>query len=408
MSKKFIILMTVFIDVLGIGIIIPVLPFYVESFGASAFMVTLLFAVFSFFAFFSAPLLGAWSDRIGRRPVLIISIFSTALGWIVFALSTNIHWLFIGRIIDGLAAGNFPIAQSYLVDIAKNEKERTTNLGYIGAIFGIGLIIGPVFGGILSQISLSLPFYFVGGLATINMFLAIKYLPETNKNKNQQKKIEFNPLKPIINSLKNNKLRANFIAWFLFGLALAGQQSVLSLYLSQKFSFNSLMISFFMAGMGMILILNQAILLKKVWLKYFSENRLIISATLVLSLSFLLMGVSFLWILIIGSLLLSVSHSALRVIMTSQIIRRGDSKEQGMILGVMSSIMSLAMIIGPLLAGTLFSIKLNLPFFASATLAFIALIIMFFDIRSSRIAASIIDNEELEIAEQKIEYAENI
>lgn len=408
MSKKFIILMTVFIDVLGIGIIIPVLPFYVESFGASAFIVTLLFAVFSFFAFFSAPLLGAWSDRIGRRPVLIISIFSTALGWIVFALSTNIIWLFVGRIIDGLAAGNFPIAQSYLVDIAKNEKERTTNLGYIGAIFGIGLIIGPVFGGILSQVSLSLPFYFVGGLATINMFLAIKYLPETNKNKDSEKKVEFNPFKPIINSLKNNKLRANFIAWFLFGLALAGQQSVLSLYLSQKFSFNSLMISFFMAGMGAILILNQAFLLKKVWLKYFSENRLIISATLILSFSFLLMGVSFLWILIIGSLLLSVSHSALRVVMTSQIIRRGDSKEQGMILGVMSSIMSLAMIIGPLLAGALFSLKLNLPFFASATLAFIALIIMFFDIRSSRITASIIDNEELEIAEQKIEYAENI
>ena len=122
MSRKFIILMTVLIDVLGIGIIIPVLPFYVESFGASAFIVTLLFAVFSFFSFFSAPLLGAWSDRIGRRPVLIISIFSTALGWVVFALSTNIFWLFIGRIIDGLAAGNFPIAQSYLVDIAKDEK----------------------------------------------------------------------------------------------------------------------------------------------------------------------------------------------------------------------------------------------------------------------------------------------
>jgi len=396
--------MTVFIDVLGIGIIIPVLPFYVESFGASAFMVTLLFAVFSFFAFFSAPLLGAWSDRIGRRPVLIISIFSTALGWIVFALSTNIIWLFIGRIIDGLAAGNFPIAQSYLVDIAKDEKERTTNLGYIGAIFGIGLIIGPVLGGILSQISLSLPFYFVGGLATINMFLAIKYLPETNRNKNPEKKIEFNPLKPIINSLKNNRLRANFIAWFLFGLALAGQQSVLSLYLSQKFNFNSLLISFFMAGMGAILILNQAVLLKKVWLKYFSENRLIIGATLVLSFSFLLMGVSFLGILIIGSLLLSVSHSALRVIMTSQVIKRGDSKEQGTILGVMSSIMSLSMIIGPLLAGVLFSIKLNLPFFASAILALIAFIIMFFDIRSSRITASVIDNEELEIAEQKIEF----
>lgn len=408
MSKKFIILMTVFIDVLGIGIIIPVLPFYVESFGASAFTVTLLFAIFSFFSFFSAPLLGAWSDRVGRRPVLITSIFSTALGWIVFALSTNIYWLFIGRIIDGLAAGNFPIAQSYLIDIAKDEKERTTNLGYIGAIFGIGLIIGPVFGGLLSQISLSLPFYFVGGLATINMLLALKYLPETNRNKNPEKKIDFNPLKPILKSLKNNKLRANFIAWFLFGLALAGQQSVLSLYLSQKFNFNSLMISFFMAGMGAVLILNQAYMLKKVWLKYFSENTLIIGAISVLTVSFLLMGVSFLWILIIGSLLLSFSHSALRVVMTGQVIKRGDNNEQGMILGVMSSVMSLAMIIGPLLAGALFSIELNLPFFVSALLSLIAFLILCFDIRRQSISESKLSAEELEIAEQKIEYAENI
>ncbi len=404
MNKKFIILLTVLIDVLGIGIIIPVLPFYVESFGASAFVVTLLFAVFSFFSFFSAPLLGAWSDKIGRRPVLIMSIASTALGWFVFAMATNIYWLFIGRIVDGLAAGNFPIAQSYLVDIAKNEKERTTNLGYIGAIFGIGLIIGPVIGGLLSQISLGLPFYFVGGLATINMLLALKYLPETNKNRNLEKKIEFNPLTPIIKSLKNNKLRASFIAWFLFGLALAGQQSVLSLYLSQKFTFNSLMISLFMAGMGLVLILNQAFLLKKVWLKYFSDNKLAISGTLVLSLSFLLMGVSWLWVLIIGSLLLSFSHSMLRVVMTSQVIKKGESNEQGMILGVMSSIMSLSMIIGPILAGILFSIKLNLPFFASAALAFLAFLILFLDINHKRNLEIKVDDEELEIAEQKIEF----
>jgi MFS family permease len=404
MNKKFIILLTVLIDVLGIGIIIPVLPFYVESFGASAFVVTLLFAVFSFFSFFSAPLLGAWSDRIGRRPVLIISIASTALGWFVFAIATNIYWLFIGRIIDGLAAGNFPIAQSYLVDIAKDEKERTTNLGYIGAIFGIGLIIGPVIGGLLSQISLGLPFYFVGGLATINVLLALKYLPETNKNKNLEKKIEFNPVKPIIKSLKNNKLRASFIAWFLFGLALAGQQSVLSLYLSQKFTFNSLMISLFMAGMGVILVLNQAVLLKKVWLKYFSDNKLTIGGTLILCLSFALMGVNWLWVLVIGSLLLSFSHSVLRVVMTSQVIKKGDSNEQGMILGVMSSIMSLSMIIGPILAGALFSIKLNLPFFASAILAFLAFVILFLDIKHKRNLETKIDDEELEIAEQKIEF----
>ena len=236
------------------------------------------------------------------------------------------------------------------------------------------------------------------------MLLAIKYLPETNKNKNRENKIEFNPIKPIIKSLRNNKLRVSFIAWFLFGLALAGQQSVLSLYLSQKFNFNSLMISLFMAGMGMVLILNQAVLLKKVWLKYFSDNKLAIGGTLVLSLSFILMGVNWLWVLVVGSLLLSFSHSALRVVMTSQIIKKGNSNEQGMILGVMSSIMSLSMIIGPILAGALFSIKLNLPFFASAIIVFFAFIILFFDINCQNSSESKLSAEELEIAEQKIEF----
>jgi len=404
MNKKLIILLTVLIDVLGIGIIIPVLPFYVESFGASAFVVTLLFAVFSLFSFFSAPLLGMLSDRIGRRPVLIVSIASTALGWLVFAAATNIYWLFIGRIIDGLAAGNFPIAQSYLIDIAKTEKEKTTNLGLIGAIFGIGLIVGPLLGGVLSQVSLSLPFWFVGGLATFNMVLAYFNLPETNKNKNKDKKISFNPFGPILKAIKTSSLRPKFIAWFLFGLALAGQQSVLSLYLAAGFNFNSFLISLVMGGIGIILVFNQIFFLKKVWLKYFSEEKLIIFFVFILSFSFLFISTSFLFILILGLFLLSVAQSVLRVVMTSQIIKNGSAKDQGMILGILSSVISLSMIIGPILAGALFSMRINFPFWASASFSFLALIIIICEKRKNKKIGLKINEQELEIAEQKIEF----
>ncbi|MEI6835780.1 MAG: MFS transporter [Candidatus Falkowbacteria bacterium] len=403
MNRKIIILLTVLIDVLGIGIIIPVLPFYVETFGASAFVVTLLFAIFSFFSFFSAPLLGSLSDKIGRRPVLIISIASTALGWLIFAGATNIFWLFFGRIIDGLAAGNFPIAQSYLIDIAKDDKEKTTNLGLIGAIFGIGFIIGPILGGTLSQISLSLPFWFVGGLATFNMILALFNLPETNQHLNRDKKISLNPFKPIGQALNNHHLRAGFIAWFLFGLALAGQQSVLSLYLASGFKFNSFAISLIFGGMGIILVLNQAIFLKKIWLKHFSENKLIIYFIFVLTIGFVLMGISLLASLILGVILLSLSQSILRVVMTSQITKKGDAKEQGLILGVLSSVMSLSMIIGPILAGALFSWKINLPFWASAIFSLMAFIIIFYEKKISSETLQI-NAEDLEIAEQKIEF----
>jgi MFS transporter, DHA1 family, tetracycline resistance protein len=404
MSKKLIILLTVLIDVLGIGIIIPVLPFYVESFGASAFIVTLLFATFSFFSFFSAPLLGAWSDRIGRRPVLIISIASTALGWLVFAAATNIYWLFIGRIIDGLAAGNFPIAQSYLIDIARTDKEKTTNLGLIGAVFGIGLIVGPLLGGVLSQISLSLPFWFVGGLALCNVVLAFFNLPETNQFRDKEKRITFNPFKPILKAVGNPNLRPGFSAWFLFGLSLAGQQSVLSLYLAGAFGFNSFLISLVMAGTGIILVFNQAFFLKKIWLKHFSEEKLSIYFFFVLFIGFSLTGTPFIFTLLPGLFFHSFAQSTLRVVMTSRITKKGDAREQGMILGVLSSVISLSMILGPVLAGALFSVKLNLPFLASAVFSLLALVIILCEKKRSRLAEAAIDAQELAMAEQKIEF----
>jgi len=405
MGRKLIILLTVFIDVLGIGIIIPVLPFYVESFGASAFMVTLLFAVFSFFSFFSAPWLGALSDRVGRRPVLIVSIASTAVGWLVFAAAGNIFWLFLGRIIDGMAAGNFPIAQSYLMDIAEDDKERTTNLGLIGAIFGIGFIIGPLLGGALSQISLSFPFWFVGGLATLNVILAVINLPETNQHKDKDKVISFNPLKPIWVSLSDAALRPGLLAWFLFGLALAGQHSILSLYLSEAFGFSAFLISLVMGGTGLILVLNQTVLLKKVWLKYFSESRLTLNFLFVITLGFILTGLSFLTTLMLGLFILALGQSVLRVVMTSQITKHGNPREQGMILGTLASVMSLSMIIGPLLAGALFAARINLPFWASAAFSALAFLIILGENRKKGQSASDVSAQELEIAEQQMEFS---
>ena len=405
MNRKLIILLTVFIDVLGIGIIIPVLPFYVESFGASAFIVTLLFAVFSFFSFFSAPFLGALSDKIGRRPVLIASIFSTALGWVTFAAAHSIIWLFIGRIIDGAAAGNFPIAQSYLLDIAKDDKEKTTNLGLIGAIFGVGLIIGPALGGLLSSISLSLPFWIVGGLALINGIMAIINLPETKANKETEKKIELNPFKPLIKALGNGKLRPNFIAWFLMGCALAIQQSIFSLYLSQEFNFGSIAIGLFMTGSGMILIFNQAFALKNIWLKNFSEESLAVGLMLVLATGFCLMGISYLVFFFVGMFGISLSQSVLRAVITSQIAKKGGGENHGAILGVMNSVMSLAMIVGPLLAGWLFTIRNNSPFWVAAIASLAAFLILLGDRRREKNSQFVLSDEELILEEQKIELA---
>jgi multidrug resistance protein len=376
MDKKFIIVTTVFIDVLGIGIIIPTLPFYVESFGVSAFTITLLFCIFAFFSFFSAPFLGALSDKIGRRPVMILSICSTALGWLVFASAQNIWFLFLGRSIDGMAAGNFSTAQSYLTDIAKDDKERTKNLGIIGATFGVALIVGPALGGLLSQISPTFPFWFVGILASINAVNAYFNLPESHLVRNKNSKISLNPFTPILKILNDKEILPGFFVWFLFGLSIAIQQAVFALYLGKTFSLGAFASGIFMTAVGVIIILNQGFLLSKFWLKRFKERDLEIFMMGIFTLGFFLLSTSVLGIFIIGLIGITFGQSILRVVLTSQIVGNVPEK-RGEIFGAMTAIMSLSMIVGPFLAGALFVSHSKLPFILSGIFSLISLIILY-------------------------------
>ena len=365
-TRKIIILLTVFVDVLGVGIVIPILPFYVESFGVSPFVLTLLIAVFSLFSFVSAPMLGAWSDKVGRRPILIISIASTALGWYVFALANSVWMLFIGRIIDGLAAGNLPIAESYLVDIAKDEKERTKNLGLISAVFGVGFIIGPALGAALSAISMTFPFFVVAFLASLNFIGAIIFLPETNGNKNAHKKVSLNPFHPITRAFMMKNLHSRFLAWLLYGLAIAGMQAVFALYLKDLFNFNAQITGFIFAGMGVFMIFNQTILLNKFWLKRFKEEKLEIWLFLLFALGFCFLSVPLLISLFVGLMINIMARSVLRVVISSKVAGIAGEERRGEVMGIMSSILFLANIGGPVLAGIFYQVKNFLPFLISA------------------------------------------
>ncbi len=373
---KLVILLTVFIDVIGLGIVIPTLPFYVASFSNSAFIITSLFSIYALFSFFSAPIIGALSDRFGRRPMLILSIFSTAIGWFVFASATNIFFLFIGRIIDGIMAGNFPIAQSYLSDISKDDKERTTNLGLIGAIFGIAFILGPFLGGVLGHIGHSVPFFFVGGLALFNGILATFILEETNKNLNT-KPISINPFSPIIRAVKNHSLRNNYLSWFLFGLSLSVYQAVFSLYLRDVFSFNELVGGIIFGIIGIVIAINQGLAMKHIWLKYFEEPKLELNALIIFAFGFILLSIKLFYVFCIGLLIITFSQSILRVIMTSQIVGQAKKNERGESLGILSSITSLGMMIGPFLSGLMYGLDVIIPFLFSSICLFISFIILY-------------------------------
>lgn len=376
MSKKAIILFTVFIDILGIGIVVPVLPFYVKSFGVSDFGITMLFSVFSLFAFISAPFLGLLSDRIGRRPILLTSIASTALGWIIFSLAPNPLFLFLGRIIDGCAAGNMSTAQSYLSDLSKTDKERTANLGVIGAMFGLGFIVGPLLGGVLGSINHTLPFWTVAILATANVVMAYFWLPETHFPEKVKIKISLNPLKPIWKAMSDKNLINNYLAWFLFSFSVSAQQSIFAIYLFRVFGFAEFTTGVVATIMGVVIAINQAFLIKKFWIKRFREPSLELYMFLFFAFGYLVMIFPNLIFLSIGVFLVTIGQGVLRVVMTSQIVLMGKNR-RGEVLGVMSSIMSLAMIIGPIVAGTLITFRIQIPFLMSFLLSIVAFFILF-------------------------------
>lgn len=375
-KEKVIIIFTVLLDVIGLGIVIPILPFYVQNFGATPFETTLLFSVFALCSFISSPFLGALSDKIGRRPVLILSMISTAVGWFVFANANAIWILFIGRIIDGMAAGNFPIAQSYLVDLARNEKERTTNLGLIGAVFGIGFILGPGVGATLSSVSPSFPFWIVGSLATLNVIAAFFFLPETHHNLDSKKKLRFNPLIPLAQAVKDKILLPRYTAWFLFGLSFSAMQSVFSLYVHDRFGFSAQVAGYLFMGMGVVMVFNQTYGLQNIWLKYFKERTLEIWFFLLMAMGFLFADLGIFGFFLVGIFMITLAQSTLRVVMSSGVAGAAGSGRRGEVLGIMASIVSAAMIVGPMIAGVLFQLNIILPFLLDVLLLLAAFLIM--------------------------------
>ncbi|MFZ4648879.1 MAG: MFS transporter, partial [Patescibacteria group bacterium] len=351
------------------------------------------------FSFFSSPFLGAWSDKIGRRPVLLISLLSTTIGWLIFAAANSVFFLFLGRIIDGLAAGNFPIAQNYLLDIAKTDKEKTANLGLIGAIFGIGFIIGPMFGGLLGSFSPRLPFYFVGFLALANTIFAYFYLPETNHTR-REGKISLNPLVSIFSVAKQKVFLSGLFAIFFFGLAVAIQQSVFSLYAFKVFGWGTFAVGLMMTGIGVLIAFNQGFLLKKL-IKRFKEDYLAIFSLILLAAGFVFLGVGYLPFFLIGILGITFGQSIGRVILTSLLAKKADPAKQGELLGVLTSVTSLSMIIGPLFAGFLFVKHPAGPFFFAALFSVLSLFFVLKSICHKNIAN--LAAEELEKEKQCLE-----
>src|SRR6476620_10601128 len=239
-SPLVVIFTTVFIDLIGFGIVIPVLPFYAEGsrFNATPRTVGLLFASYSLMQLSFSPILGCLSDKHGRRPVLLISIIGTGIGFLILGFATTLWMLFVGRILDGITGGNISTAQAYIADVTTKE-DRAKGMGLIGAAFGLGFVFGPAIGGVMSRWGINVPFLFAGGLAFANAVLLYFTLPETITADHPARvsAATGRGWKRLVTSLKNRRLGFVLLIYFLSIVAFSIMTTVFSLFLMFRFGY---------------------------------------------------------------------------------------------------------------------------------------------------------------------------
>src|SRR4029078_12116439 len=263
-SPLVVIFTTVFIDLVGFGIVIPVLPYYAEGsrFHATPRTVGLLFASYSVMQLIFSPILGRLSDKYGRRPVLLISIIGTGIGFLILGLANTVLLLFVGRILDGITGGNISTAQAYIADITTKE-HRAKGMGMIGAAFGLGFIFGPAIGGILSQWGIHVPFFFAAALCFPNAMLLYFTLPETVTPDHPAKNLAAGgrSWRQVFLSLKEPRLAFVLVIYFLFSVAFSIMTTSFSLYTMFRFGYDAEHTGSLFASVGLIAVIIQGALI---------------------------------------------------------------------------------------------------------------------------------------------------
>lgn len=249
----FIIFLTTFVNLVGFGIIIPLLPFYAETFGASPIVIGLLFASFSLSQLIASPLLGGLSDRWGRRPVLIFSLFGTVVSFVMLAMAHSLALLFAARIVDGLSGGNITTARAYIADISTPEN-RARSFGVLGAAFGLGFIVGPALGAALSHISYTAPIWAAAAITVVAMAMAWGWLPETV---HRTQAGGASPWRALGELWGRADLRALFTIDFVYWTAFAVYQTTFALFGARRFGFDAAHIGYLLSAFGFLGVLVQ-------------------------------------------------------------------------------------------------------------------------------------------------------
>jgi DHA1 family tetracycline resistance protein-like MFS transporter len=354
------IFITMLIDVIGLGIIIPVLPKLIEEMiggdlsMASTYAGWLMFA-YATMQFLFSPIIGALSDKFGRRPVLLISLFGFGIDYLLMGFAPTIAWLFVGRLISGITGASFTTATAYIADISTPEK-RAQNFGLIGAAFGLGFIIGPVLGGLLGHYGARIPFFAAAGLALLNTLYGYFILPES-LDKEHRRKFEWKRANPVgsLKRLSHYPVILSLVVSLVFiYIASHATQSTWTFYTMEKFKWNEKMVGYSLGFVGLMIAIVQGGLIRIVIPKLGQKKSIYIGLTLYV-IGFVCFAFAtkswMMFAFVIPFSLGGICGPALQGVMSGQV----PANQQGELQGALTSLISVTSIVGPLLMTNLFS-----------------------------------------------------
>src|SRR5438105_1279054 len=359
------VLITVFIDVLGMGLVIPILPRLVQNMlggaiGESSFVFGLLVSIYAVMQFFCAPLLGALSDRFGRRPVILLALAGLGCDYVLLSLAPSIWWLVLGRIIAGAFGATFTPAGAYIADVSPPEK-RAANFGLLGVAFGLGFIAGPALGGLLGASNLRLPFIVCAGLTFINFLFGLLVMPESLRPENRRALDirQMNPIGAVRAVWRYRAVAALVPVYVATQLAQQGLQSVWVPYTTYRYGWDVAGVGLSLAIVGLLFAFSQGALVRPIVGRFGEQRTLLVSLSIAV-IGMLLFGLASQgWMMYAVTGLYCAGLGLLNPAVQGLMSRAVAANEQGLLQGAMTSVMTATAIVGPPIANGLFALSIS-------------------------------------------------
>jgi DHA1 family tetracycline resistance protein-like MFS transporter len=372
--------LTIFIDLLGFGIVFPLLPGYAKELKIEDAYIGILMGSFAFVQFFATSFWGALSDKIGRRPVILISTLISFVAYFVFGFANTFTIILISRILSGFGSGNISAAQAYIADITAPE-ERAKKMGIIGAAFGLGFAFGPSLGGLIqTQLGIEWVGFVAAGLCLLNFVLAYFILPESYHNRDTKRKLNYLPILPIVNAFKDYGVMLVMLINVIYMISSFMFNVSANMLWNDKNKFDPQQIGFVFSFIGVCTAITQGLLIG--WfVKKFSEVRLMLMSIIILAVCMITITLvppaHFIPYELMILALLALGNGMLRPTAMAILSRLTDRTRQGMIMGVFASLSSLSMGIGAAIATPMYALGWNNPFYIGAGLLVVPILLIF-------------------------------